>query len=74
MIDSLSVPLKLRSEGSQEWLCRELRVAVEKAILGREKSRAKAPRHESTSIFQELIEDQCGQSSLENGLEETRLP
>lgn len=73
MIDSLAVPLELSSEGSQEWLCRELRVVVEKGILGREKSCAKALRHESTSIFQELSEDQCGQSSLENDLEETHL-
>lgn len=74
MIDSLSVPLKLRSEGAQEWLCRELRVAVEEGILGREESCAKALRHESTSTFQELNENQDGQSSLENGWEETHLP
>lgn len=46
---------------------------MEEDVLVGEKTYAKALRQESTCMFQELNEDQYGQSYLGNGLEETHL-
>lgn len=46
---------------------------MEEGVLVGEKSYAKVLRQGSTYMFQELSEDQYGQSYLGNGLEETHL-
>ena len=73
----LSAQKKLRSEGSQEWLCKQLVVGMEEGIVGKKnkgpEQYSKALCKGSNCMFQELSEDQYGQSYLEKKLKETHL-
>ena len=78
VVRKASLYQKLRSEGSRQWPGKELVVWGWRRVLEGEENRGSEKYSEvlckeSTHMFQELSDNQCGQSYLEKELEETRL-